>query len=244
MDEAPGEAVSDVVDKTRDVETDEVLETGYGPGAPQGDNLCNDYAQGLAVAFGELAGSRGERVDDGDVVTMTDGSSPSLFGNVVVLRRPIGDREWPEVVEHVHGFYAGRPGGPFLVFSAWSTPDLTGDGFGRIGHPPLMFRPARVVEQEADRRPRDPRSSRMGRRRGTGRTRWSTATPTRRCNRSPPAASCPAAALDAPRWRHWVAYLDDRPVAHRRRRTSATTTSTSSSSRRWPTSAGGASAER
>ena len=36
------------------VETDEVLESGYGPGAPRGDNLLNDFVQGEAEAFAEL----------------------------------------------------------------------------------------------------------------------------------------------------------------------------------------------
>ena len=121
------------------MESDEELETGYGIGAPAGDNLCNDYAQGLAEAFMGLAAARGDRVVSVDAdVAMSDSGSPSLFGNVVVVRRPIPDAEWPELATRVHEFYAGAPGGPFIVFSAWPTPDLTGRGFGRIGHPPLQ----------------------------------------------------------------------------------------------------------
>src|SRR3954470_7349705 len=99
------------------METDEDLATGYGRGTPAGDNLCNDYAQGLADGFMALAAARGERVvvDDPDVA-MNDGGSPSLFGNVVVLRRPIADAAWPELVGRIHDVYAGRPGGPFIVF--------------------------------------------------------------------------------------------------------------------------------
>ena len=37
------------------METDEDLESGYGAGTPPGDNLCNDYAQGLASGFRDLA---------------------------------------------------------------------------------------------------------------------------------------------------------------------------------------------
>ena len=44
------------------METDEPLETGYGPGTPPGDNFCNDYAQNLAVAYASLAQARGDRV--------------------------------------------------------------------------------------------------------------------------------------------------------------------------------------
>ena len=39
------------VGKTPAMETDEELETGYGGATPAGDNLCNDYAQGLADGF-------------------------------------------------------------------------------------------------------------------------------------------------------------------------------------------------
>ncbi len=131
------------------MESDEELETGYGIGAPAGDNLCNDYAQGLAEAFMGLAAARGDRVVSVDAdVAMSDSGSPSLFGNVVVVRRPIPDAEWPQLATRVHEFYAGAPGGPFIVFSAWPTADLTGRSFGRIGHPPLMYRPPGPVADE------------------------------------------------------------------------------------------------
>jgi len=123
------------------VETDEDLETGYGPAAAAGDNLCNDYVQGLAAAFTSLARARGDRDHSDDALAMVDAGSPSPFGNVVAVTRPIDAAGWPSLAETMHAFYSGRPGGAFLVFSAWPTPDLAGLDFGRIGHPPLMFRP-------------------------------------------------------------------------------------------------------
>ena len=76
------------------METDEELETGYGAGAPRGDNLLNDFVQGEADAFAELALERGDRVveDDEFGLMLTDGGSPTPFGNVAVLRRPLVGR--------------------------------------------------------------------------------------------------------------------------------------------------------
>jgi hypothetical protein len=124
------------------MESDEVLETGYGPGAPPGDNLLNDFVQGEADAFAELGRARGARVEDDDEfgLMMTDGASASLFANPAVLRRPLLEHEWPEVARRMHAFYGAGPGGGFLVFSGWPTPDLRELGFGAVGHPPLMLR--------------------------------------------------------------------------------------------------------
>src|SRR4051812_10719073 len=130
------------------METDEELETGYGVAAPAGDNLCNDYAQGLADGFMALADARRDRVERGPDVAMNDGGSPSLFGNVVVVRRPVPDDEWTALAARVHDFYAGHAGGPFIFSPAWPTPDPPARGFGRVGHPPLMYRPVGPVDDE------------------------------------------------------------------------------------------------
>ena len=130
------------------MDTDEPLETGASAATPPGDNLCNDYAQGLAECFAALAEARGDRIDADDTVAMGDGGSASLFGNVAVVRRPIDESAWPALAERMQAFYRGRPGGSFLVFSAWPTPDLRPFDFGRVGHPPLMFRPAAPVQDE------------------------------------------------------------------------------------------------
>jgi hypothetical protein len=125
------------------METDEVLESGYGPDAPRGDNLLNDFVQGEAEAFAELGRARGDRVaENGEFgLMMADGASPSLFGNVVVLRRPLLEHEWPGAARTMHEYFAEREGGAFLTFCAWPTPDVRNLGFGAVGHPPLMLRP-------------------------------------------------------------------------------------------------------
>jgi GNAT superfamily N-acetyltransferase len=124
------------------VETDEELETGYGPATPGGDNLCNDYVHGLATSLPAVAEARGERVRrDGELaLTLVDAGVDAMLSNVVVVERPLSEAEWRSAAAGMHEFYGGRPGGPFLVFSAWPTPDLSADDFGRVGHPPLMVR--------------------------------------------------------------------------------------------------------
>jgi ribosomal protein S18 acetylase RimI-like enzyme len=192
--------------------TDEIPETGYGRDTPAGDNVCNDFAAGMAEGLLALAEARGDRVaaDDPDVA-MADGGSASLFGNVVCLRRPIDAAAWPALTERIHAYFGGRPGGQFIVSSAWPTPDLRSHGFGLVGHPPLMLRPPapladKPVEGLEMRRVLDADTARD----------WEST-----LVRGYPLAELepdnagllPARALDAARWQHWVGYLDGAPVA-------------------------------
>ncbi len=195
------------------VETDEPLESGYGPATPPGDNFCNDYTQGLAEAFSTLARARADTVvDDGDLgLVMADRGSPALFGNVVVLRRPLSDDEWQRAARRMHAFFAERVGGDFLVFSAWPTPDLLDLDFGRVGHPPLMLRlPTTVIPATVAGVEIQPVTDARGAR------AWEAALvdgfPEPALRPFRPGCLLPEAALAARRWRHWVAYLDGDPV--------------------------------
>jgi hypothetical protein len=196
------------------METEEALETGYGDATPGGDNLLNDYSRGEAEAWSSLARARGDRVDDDRELAMTlaDGGSPSPFGNVVVMRRPLDRDEWDTAARRMHDFFGDRPGGTFLVFSAWPTPDLRPLDFGRIGHPPVMFRPAgpaavpeidgfvvRAVDDAA------------------GAEAWEHVMvhgyPVGELQPFTPGCLLPERALVERRWRHLVGYLDGTPVA-------------------------------
>ena len=145
------------------METDEELESGAGASTPPGDNLCNDYAQGLAEGFGALAEARGDRID-----ARRHGGARRRRVAVAVRQR---GRDPPARSTNRPGrrwrrgcgpSTRGRPGGSFLVFSAWPTPDLRSLDFGRVGHPPLMFRPPGSGGGRADRRLRDPPRHRRG----------------------------------------------------------------------------------
>jgi hypothetical protein len=46
----------------------------------------------------------------------------------------------------MHDFFGQAAGGPFMLFSAWPTPNLRRVGFGLVGHPPMMLRPAGPYE--------------------------------------------------------------------------------------------------
>jgi GNAT superfamily N-acetyltransferase len=196
------------------MKTDEPLETGYGPETPVGDNLCNDYAQHLAAGYVSLAQARGDRVETHDelALVLVDRGSPSEFGNVVVARRPLSDGEWHRAAERLHAFYSEQDGGPFLVFSAWTTPDLTGMDFERIGHFPLMLRlPAPLVDRPIDgfeiRPVTDAASAEEWERAFVDGFPEPALQPLR------PGSLLPERALGAPGWRHWTGYLAGRPVA-------------------------------
>lgn len=144
-------------------------------------------------------------------MALTDGGSPSLFANVAVVRRPLTDAGWHEAVIRMNAFYAGAGGGPYLVFSAWPTPDLTFLDFRPIGHPPLMFRPAAPLDVEPVaglevRRVTDAETARD----------WETTLidgfPLIELSPAQPGCMLPPRAVDAGTWLHWVGYLHGRPV--------------------------------
>jgi hypothetical protein len=120
------------------------LENGSRATTPDGDNLQLDFTRADAAAFAALAGASGGRVEHDHALglTMTDAASPCPFGNVAHLCRPLAAAETPAVVRRLSGFYGQASGaGPYIVFSAWPTADLTGEGLLLGGHPPMMVRP-------------------------------------------------------------------------------------------------------
>jgi hypothetical protein len=196
------------------VETEQSLESGYGPHAPAGDNLLNTFAQAEADAFAELARGRGERILDDEefALTMTDGGSPTPLGNIVMVRRPLLADEWPAAARRMHDFFAQSPGGPFLTFCPWPTPDVRRLGFGAVGHPPLMLRgPGPLDLPDVDGIEIRPVTD------GTSAADFERALvdgfPV------PELAGAPAGGLigvdpaATPNWRHFVAYEAGRPVA-------------------------------
>ena len=194
------------------METDEPLETGYGPAAPTGDNACNDFAQGLAEAYLALAKARGARGAEDDAAVLTDARSPSFFANVAVLRRPLSDIDWRATAARMDSFYGERPGGDFLLFSAWPTPDLTSLGFGLVGHPPLMLRPPAPVPVHAVAGLEIRAVHEV-----TAAQDWERALvhafPVTELQPFEPACLLPARALEVDGWHYWVGYLEGRPVA-------------------------------
>jgi len=124
-------------------EPDEHLEDGHGASTPGNDNLLLDYARGQAAAFAALIGTNGGRLTrlGAHGLHLCDLGVGTPFGNVAHLTRPITAGAEAEVTAAMATFFAGQPGGPYLIFSPWPTPDLRPFGLMPVGHPPLMFRP-------------------------------------------------------------------------------------------------------
>ena len=187
----------------------EELESGYGPGAPPGDNVMNDAQQETAASFAALARARGDRVARIDgVLTMTDANLPLPFWNRAVLEAPM--TETGTTVAALREFYDGGAG-PFLLDSAWPTPDLRPHGFTLMGHPPLMLRAPHLPLPAP---PADLRIERVD----TDRARDMEHTlvdgyPAPMFQPFTTVHLFTPAAFDAEGWHHYVGYADDRPVA-------------------------------
>ena len=187
------------------------LETGYGPSSPGGDNLLNDFVQENAASFAAFGTARGDRVERVEnVVTLIDADSPLPFSNRAVLERPIDDIR--TVLDHIRPFYDTGPVTPFLIDSAWPTPDLGPIGFSPMGHPPLMVRPAglplppapaelRIVRVDDDQTAFDYEHALV----------YGYPAPQLQPMKSVTLVT--PQALDAAGWHHFVGYVDDVPVA-------------------------------
>jgi hypothetical protein len=187
------------------------LESGYGPQAPPGDNLCNDFVQASARSFAAFASARGDRIARLDgIVTMADAASPVPFFNRATLERPIDDVD--RLVDELRKFYSS-PGGdtPFLLDSTWPTPDLRPYGYTLMGHPPLMLRPAhtalpapppelRIVPVGDDRTALDYEHT------------LAYGYPAVQMQPVKTLSVLTPAARSAPGWQHFVGYVDGRPA--------------------------------
>jgi ribosomal protein S18 acetylase RimI-like enzyme len=69
-----------------------------------------------------------------------DTGLPVATPNSATLLRPLPESAAPELVARLDAFYSSHPGGPWLLWSAWPTPDLSVSGMRLSGHPPLMVR--------------------------------------------------------------------------------------------------------
>jgi hypothetical protein len=186
------------------------LRSGYGPSNPAGDNLLNDFVQETAASYADFGIARGDRVERvNGVATLVDAGSPLPFSNRAILEQPVDDVG--AVLEHIRPFYDAGPATPFLLDSAWPTPDLEPIGFAPMGHPPLMVRPAgvpfpaappelRIVRVDDDRTAYDYEHTLIY------------GYPAPQLQPMTEVTLVTAKALDAPGWHHFVGYVDDEPV--------------------------------
>lgn len=120
----------------------EYLDPGYDPQTPDGDNLLLDFGRAERRLWTSWGATVGATVggDEAAGVTWVDAGSASVFGNPVIWSRPIDAEGAASLVRRQTDAFAARPGGSYLVYSLFPTPDLRPLGLDPVGHPPCMVR--------------------------------------------------------------------------------------------------------
>lgn len=123
-------------------ESAEYLDPGYDVKTPGGDNLLFDFARaeiGLWTSWGKSV----DAVVGGDQeagVLWVDSGSATVFGNPVLWTRPVSTTAAGDIVRRQAAVFSQRAGAPYLLYSAFPTPDLREFGLQPVGHPPCMVR--------------------------------------------------------------------------------------------------------
>ena len=120
----------------------EHLPDAWDAGLPADDNLIKSYVWGYADLMEATAHALGWPVTRTERFVAVDAGTEFPFQNAAVPLRPFGERDVPDLVGEIEAFYAPRPGGPYLLWCGFPVPTLADRGWLRMGHPPLMFRPA------------------------------------------------------------------------------------------------------
>jgi hypothetical protein len=118
------------------------LPDGWDAGLPAADNLIKEYVLGYADLMEAIAGALGWPSVRTDRFVAIDATTPFPWQNCVVPLRPFGTDEVDDVIGEAEAFFRAREGGPFLLWGGFPIPDLSERGWGLMGHPPLMLRPA------------------------------------------------------------------------------------------------------
>lgn len=187
--------------------TDAPLEDGWQPTTPPDDSVTRSYVLAFAGMLSDLGRVTGARRYEDEGVVALDTGSEFFLANGAVLRQPLAPSALRAALARAGEFFRGTTGGPWIVLSAWPTPDLRDDGFSLVGHPPFMLRP---VGGEA---PPDPPGLQIVEARDP-RTLRDFADALEAGYPAPDAAVLAHPALATVDDLHlWVGYLDDRPVA-------------------------------
>ncbi len=114
----------------------EHLATGWEPDLDPADSIIRQAVLAHASWAVAQARSLGRPWQDGPDWAAGHTGDRGAMTNWVVVKRPLLDLG--RVVEEVAALLP--TGVPYLLVSAWPTPDLTPHGLSLVGHPPLMFR--------------------------------------------------------------------------------------------------------
>jgi Acetyltransferase (GNAT) family len=97
-------------------------------------------ASNLALQFECIPRSMGKPWVRWDGVWAADTKLPAAYPNSATMLRPLAEQEAADVVARLDRFYAQDITGPWMLWSAWPTPDLTPYGMRAAGQTPLMVR--------------------------------------------------------------------------------------------------------
>ena len=114
----------------------EPLTTGWEPGVAVDDTVLRQFVHAYADRLVATAAAAGGEVIRTDRVVVADARSAFLFDNAVVLLRPPGRDTAADLVAAA-AVFGDRP---WVLLSAWPTPDFREIGLTLVGHPPLMLR--------------------------------------------------------------------------------------------------------
>lgn len=102
-------------------------------------------ANNLALQFEYIPRAVGKRWVRWDGLWAADMNLPVAYPNSGTMLRPLEESEAADVVARLDQFYDEDIGGPWMLWSAWPTPDLSPYGMRQAGQTPLMVRlPASV----------------------------------------------------------------------------------------------------
>jgi hypothetical protein len=82
-------------------------------------------ARNLAAFWEYIPHAMGLPCQRWEAAWAADLNSLSPYPNSATLLRPLTEDVAPKLVARLDAFYAGQPGGPWLIWSAWPTPDLS-----------------------------------------------------------------------------------------------------------------------
>lgn len=75
-----------------------------------------------------------------DEAWAADAASPAAYPNSATLLQPLAEEGADDLVTRLAQFYGQETGGPWMLWSAWPTPDLTGYDMQSAGYATLMVR--------------------------------------------------------------------------------------------------------
>jgi hypothetical protein len=97
-------------------------------------------AANLAAFWESLVRPMHQRLMRWDDAWAVNPACANPFPNSATLLRPAVPADVEILAARLNGFYGAASSGPWMLWSAWPTPDLSPRGFHLAGHPPLMVR--------------------------------------------------------------------------------------------------------